>query len=52
MRDAPAHRRAPAGYGTSQNPVDATAQAVSKIGYAGLAELVLPSPVIDGVVVS
>ena len=32
-------------YGTSQNPVDATAQAVSKIGYAGLAELVLPSPV-------
>ena len=27
-------------YGTSQNPVDATAQAVSKIGYAGLAELV------------
>ena len=31
-------------YGTSQNPVDATAQAVSKIGYAGLADLVLPSP--------
>jgi acyl-CoA synthetase (NDP forming) len=38
-------------YGTSQNPVDATAQAVSKIGYAGLAELVLPSPEIDGIVV-
>lgn len=38
-------------YGTSQNPVDATAQAAAKIGYAGLAELVLPSPEIDGVVV-
>ena len=38
-------------YGTSQNPVDATAQAVSKIGYAGLAELVLPSPTVDGIVV-
>jgi acyl-CoA synthetase (NDP forming) len=37
-------------YGTSQNPVDATAQAVSKIGYAGLAELVLPSPSVDGIV--
>jgi acetate---CoA ligase (ADP-forming) len=37
-------------YGTSQNPVDATAQAVSKVGYAGLAELVLPSPAVDGVV--
>ena len=38
-------------YGTSQNPVDATAQAVSKIGYAGLAELVLPSPTVDGIIV-
>jgi acetate---CoA ligase (ADP-forming) len=38
-------------YGTSQNPVDATAQAVSKIGYAGLAELLLPSPLIDGIIV-
>jgi acyl-CoA synthetase (NDP forming) len=38
-------------YGTSQNPVDATAQAASRIGYAGLAELVLPSPAIDGLVV-
>src|SRR2546428_71539 len=28
-------------YGTSQNPVDATAQAIFKIGYAGLAELVV-----------
>jgi acetate---CoA ligase (ADP-forming) len=38
-------------YGTSQNPVDATAQAAAKIGYAGLAQLVLPSPAIDGIVV-
>ncbi len=38
-------------YGTSQNPVDATAQAISKIGYGGLAELVLPSPSIDAVIV-
>jgi acyl-CoA synthetase (NDP forming) len=38
-------------YGTSQNPVDATAQAMSKIGYAGLAELVLPSPVVDGLII-
>jgi acyl-CoA synthetase (NDP forming) len=38
-------------YGTSQNPVDATAQAAAKIGYAGLAQLVLPSPVIDAAVV-
>ena len=38
-------------YGTSQNPVDATAQAVFKIGYAGLVELVPPSPVVDGIVV-
>ncbi len=37
-------------YGTSQNPVDATAQAVSKVGYAGLSELVLPSPMVDGVI--
>jgi acetate---CoA ligase (ADP-forming) len=37
-------------YGTSQNPVDATAQAMSKIGYAGLAELVLPSPAVDGII--
>ena len=38
-------------YGTSQNPVDATAQAVHKIGYAGLAELVAASPVVDGIIV-
>jgi acetate---CoA ligase (ADP-forming) len=38
-------------YGTSQNPVDATAQAVHKIGYAGLARLVLEAPAIDGSIV-
>jgi acyl-CoA synthetase (NDP forming) len=38
-------------YGTSQNPVDATAQAVYKLGYAGLIDLVAPSPLIDAVIV-
>jgi acyl-CoA synthetase (NDP forming) len=38
-------------YGTSQNPVDATAQAAARIGYAGLAGLVVPSPRVDGVIV-
>ncbi len=38
-------------YGTSQNPVDATAQAVYKLGYAGLIDLVVPSPTIDAVIV-
>ncbi len=38
-------------YGTSQNPVDATAQAVHTIGYAGLAELVAASPQVDSVIV-
>ena len=38
-------------YGTSQNPVDATAQAIFKLGYAGLAGLVAPSPMIDGIIV-
>ena len=38
-------------YGTSQNPVDATAQAAAKIGYAGLAGLVVPSPMVDGLIV-
>lgn len=38
-------------YGTSQNPVDATAQAAHKIGYAGLARLVADSPLVDAVVV-
>ncbi len=38
-------------YGTSQNPVDGTAQAVRQLGYGGMASLVLASPVIDGIVV-
>ena len=38
-------------YGTSQNPVDATAQAIFKLGYAGLAGLVVPSPAVDGIIV-
>ena len=38
-------------YGTSQNPVDGTAQTVRQIGYAGLAELVLPSPNIDAALI-
>ena len=38
-------------YGTSQNPVDATAQAIFKLGYAGLARLVVPSPAVDGIIV-
>jgi acetate---CoA ligase (ADP-forming) len=38
-------------YGTSQNPVDATAQAVHKIGYAGLARLVMDAPAIDGLLI-
>jgi len=38
-------------YGTSQNPVDATAQAMHKIGYAGLARLVIDSPLIDALIV-
>jgi acetate---CoA ligase (ADP-forming) len=38
-------------YGTSQNPVDATAQAVYKLGYAGLINLVAPSPMVDAIVV-
>jgi len=38
-------------YGTSQNPVDSTAQGVQKMGYAGLARVVADSPVIDGVIV-
>src|SRR5262245_23556284 len=52
--DAETRRRIDAhlpAYGTSQNPVDATAQAVSKIGYAGLAGLVVPSPSVDGLIV-
>jgi len=38
-------------YGTSQNPVDSTAQGVHKMGYATFARLVADSPLIDGVVV-
>lgn len=38
-------------YGTSQNPVDGTAQAIRSAGYAGLASRVAPSPVVDGIIV-
>ena len=38
-------------YGTSQNPVDSTAQGVHKLGYAEFARLVAQSPRIDGVIV-
>lgn len=37
-------------YGTSQNPVDSTAQGVHKLGYAAFARLVSQSPLIDSVV--
>ena len=37
-------------YGTSQNPVDGTAQAIRQIGYTGLAGPIAASPVIDGVI--
>lgn len=39
-------------YGTSQNPVDSTAQGVQKLGYAEFARLVAQSPLIDGVTVA
>ncbi len=38
-------------YGTSQNPVNSTAQGVQKLGYAEFARLVAQSPLIDGVMV-
>ena len=38
-------------YGTSQNPIDSTAQGVHKMGYATFARLVANSPLIDGVMV-
>jgi len=38
-------------YGTSQNPVDCTAQGLHKLGYATFAHLVAQSPLIDGIVV-
>jgi acetate---CoA ligase (ADP-forming) len=37
-------------YGTSQNPVDSTAQGVHKLGYAEFARLVARSPAIDSVI--
>ena len=37
-------------YGTSQNPVDVTAQGVHKVGYAEFARLLARSPAIDGVI--
>ncbi len=36
-------------YGTSQNPIDSTAQGVHKLGYAEFARLAAQSPLIDGV---
>jgi acyl-CoA synthetase (NDP forming) len=38
-------------YGTSQNPVDVTAQAVYEVGYAEFARLLVGSPAIDSVIV-
>jgi len=38
-------------YGTSQNPVDCTAQGVHKLGYATFANLLAQSPLIDGITV-
>jgi len=38
-------------YGTSQNPVDSTAQGVHKLGYAEFARLVGQSPQVDGIMV-
>ena len=38
-------------YGTSQNPIDATAQAVRKTGYGGLARLASKSPLLDSIIV-
>jgi acyl-CoA synthetase (NDP forming) len=38
-------------YGTSQNPVDGTAQSIRSVGYAGLAGRVAPSPMVDGIMV-
>src|SRR5215813_8824815 len=39
-------------YGTSQNPVDSTAQGVHQMGYATFARLVAQSSLIDGVVIA
>jgi acetate---CoA ligase (ADP-forming) len=38
-------------YGTSQNPIDSTAQGVHQMGYATFAQLAAESPMIDGVIV-
>ncbi|MBX6328377.1 MAG: acetate--CoA ligase family protein [Pseudolabrys sp.] len=38
-------------YGTSQNPIDSTAQGVQQLGYAAFARLAAGSPLIDGVIV-
>jgi acyl-CoA synthetase (NDP forming) len=38
-------------YGTSQNPIDSTAQGVHQMGYAAFARLAAESPLIDGVMV-
>ncbi len=38
-------------YGTSQNPIDSTAQGVFKLGYAAFAKFACELPVIDGVMV-
>ncbi len=37
-------------YGTSQNPIDATAQAVRVTGYGGLARMAVASDVLDGII--
>ena len=37
-------------YGTSQNPIDATAQAVRVTGYGGLARMAAASDVLDGII--
>ncbi len=38
-------------YGSTQNPVNSTAQGVQKLGYAQFARLVAQSPSVDGVIV-
>jgi acyl-CoA synthetase (NDP forming) len=37
-------------YGTSQNPIDTTAQGVHQLGYAAFAQLAAQSPLVDGVI--
>jgi acyl-CoA synthetase (NDP forming) len=38
-------------YGTSQNPIDVTAQGVHHLGYAAFAQMAASSPRVDGVIV-